>query len=164
MILNPGVEELTLGLQDLESDVSSHRPDMESVNKQAIDISRSTQDPRTATYAAQLNTRFTDLTNNVAETRQRVEDNVDKHAMYNDAYHDCSSWLADAIERLEANVDFTKEKDGLQENHDNLQVQYYDNINAPPQIRLATSQENGENQSILRNTHVLGIGREFGKS
>lgn len=48
-------------LQELENDIQSHRGDIENLVDKAQDISRSTGDGRTASYAGQLLSRFQNL-------------------------------------------------------------------------------------------------------
>ena len=49
----------------MQTDVAAHKPGVESVLKQATDISQSNTDTRVASYAEQLNSRYKSIANAV---------------------------------------------------------------------------------------------------
>ena len=59
---------LTLLLQMIQTDITAHKPGLDSVTKQAEEISRNNADTRVATYAEQLNARYKSAASSVKVT------------------------------------------------------------------------------------------------
>ncbi|KAK3089086.1 hypothetical protein FSP39_000625 [Pinctada imbricata] len=86
---------------DLVDDVERHQPQFDALRQQAQEISQSSGDGRTASYAGQLLSRYQALQASVREQAERCDQNVEDHQDYNNRHKKCIDWLEAVSQELE---------------------------------------------------------------
>ncbi|KAL5008450.1 hypothetical protein ScPMuIL_014031 [Solemya velum] len=99
--------------KEMDDDVQKHAPEFEGLFKAAQDISKTTGDQRTVSYAAQLLTRFHTLMTTTQEHVDQSDQNIDDHKAYIGRYESCISWLKDVQTELEECSVTTGDEDSL---------------------------------------------------
>ncbi|XP_035824390.1 nesprin-1 [Aplysia californica] len=105
-------EQLEL-FKSLEQAVQSHRNEFENMRDTAQQISHTSGDSRTASYAGQLVNRYQTLASAIKEQLERCHQNIEDHEQYVDRHKAMQDWLTMATQELQQCSDLVGDEDSL---------------------------------------------------
>lgn len=100
--------------QALAQSVAEHQPDFDKLKGSAQDISQSTGDGRTASYAGQLLSRYQTLAESVQEQVEKCEQNIEDHEGYLNKYKDSVEWIKAQQQELSECSDMPSDNEALE--------------------------------------------------